>query len=173
LTRVLTTLPKIIVRFEKLVNLVSGWLNWVTVTGLVAMSLITVVDVIGSKAFRSPLVWSYDVTGLLGLVVLVFALAFTQMNHGHIEIEFVTTRLPMRAQTVINAVVALLGTALFAVMTWQMAGHAITLQRSGRVTSIGDIPLAPFGYAAAFCFLAIFLTLVLQFFQALIKVARK
>ena len=90
-------------RFEKLANLVSGWLNWITVAGLILMSLITVIDVIGAKLFNAPIIWSFEVTALLGLVILVFAMAFTQVNRGHIEIEFATMRLPVRAQTVIGA----------------------------------------------------------------------
>lgn len=160
-------------RFEKLVNLASGWLNWITLAGLVVMTLVTVVDVVGAKLFRAPLLWSYDVTCLLGLVVLVFALAFTQLKRGHIEIEIVTTRLPIRAQTVISAAVALIGMALFAVMTWQMFDFALTLQKAGRATPIGDIPLSPFAYGATFCFLAIFLVLLLQFFKAAAEVVRK
>ncbi len=160
-------------RFEKLVNLVSGWLNWVTVAGLVIMSLITVVDVAGAKLFRAPLTWSYDVTGLLGLVVLVFALAYTQMHRGHIEIEFLTIRLPIRAQKILLCFVALLEAALFAVMAWQMTDYAMTLQRTGRVTSMGQIPLAPFTYGAAFCFLAIFLVLLSQSLRAAAEVAKK
>ena len=160
-------------RFEKLANLVSGWLNWITVAGLILMSLITVVDVIGAKLFTAPIIWSFEVTALLGLVILVFALAFTQVNRGHIEIEFATMRLPIRAQTVIGAVVALVGMALFAVITWQMFDYALTLQKAGRVTHMEEIPLFPFAYGAAFCFLMVFLVLLLQFFKVVAKVVRK
>ena len=160
-------------RFERLANLASGWLNWITIAGLILMSLITVIDVISAKLFNAPLIWSFEVTALLGLVVLVFALAFTQVNRGHIEIEFVTMRLPVRAQTVIGAVVALVGMAVFAVITWQMFDYALVLQKAGRVTHMQEIPLFPFAYGATFCFLMVFLVLLLQFFKAVAEVVRK
>jgi len=63
--------------------------------------------------------------------------------------------------------------ALFAVMTWRMFDHALSFQKTGRVTPIEEIPLPPFAYGAAFCFLAVFLVLLLQFFKALAEVVRK
>ncbi len=159
-------------RFEKFARLASVWLSWVTVAGFVAMTLATVIDVVAAKAFRAPVLWSYDVTGLLGLVVLVFALAFTQFNRGHIEIEFVSERLPVRTQRIFDIIVALLGIALFAFMTWQMVDFAIILQRTARVTAIAEIPLAPFAYGAALCFFTVLLILLLQLFKAIAEVAR-
>ena len=160
-------------QFERFANLLSRWLNWVAIAGLIAMSLITVVDVLGAKLFRMPLLWSFEATALLGLVVLVFALAFTQFNRGHIEIEFVSARLPIRVQKVMGAVVALVGMALFTVMIWQMLDFAIILQKTNRVTAMQEIPMPIFAYGAAFCFLAIFLVLLLQFFRAVAEAARK
>jgi len=160
-------------RFEKFASLASRWLNWVTVVGFVAMTLATVIDVFAAKVIRIPVLWSYDITGLLGLVVLVFALAYTQFLRGHIEIEFVSARLPVRVQGIFDIIVALLGMALFAFMTWQMLDFAMTLQRTGRITSIAEIPLSPFAYGAAFCFLAVFMILLLQLFKAITEVSRR
>lgn len=158
---------------EKLVNSVSGWLNWVTLAGLVVMSLVTVIDVVSHKLFHSSILWAYDLTSLLGLVVLVFALAFTQVKRGHIEIDLVTNRVSERAQLIISSVINLLGVALFAAMTWQMGDFALNLQETGRGSSVQNIPLAPFGYATAFCFLVLCLTLVLQLIKSVIEAVKR
>ena len=87
--------------------------------------------------------------------------------------QFVADRLPIRVQTVIGAVVALVGMALFAVMTWQMLDFAMIVQRTGRVTPMQEIIMAPFVYGATFCFLSVFVVLLLQFFRAVAEVVRK
>ena len=159
-------------QFEKFARRVSNWLTWVTVAGFIAMTLATVIDVVAAKMLRNPVLWSYDLTGLLGLLVLVFALAYTQYNRGHIEIEFVSARLPLRAQRIFDIIVALLGIVLFAFMTWQMLDFALTLQRTSRVTSIAEIPMAPFAYGAAFCFFIVLLILLFQLLKAVAEVSR-
>ena len=160
-------------RFERFVNLLSEWLNWVTVAGLAVMSLLTAADVIAAKVFHVPIVWAYEVTGLLGLIIVFFAVAYTQKVRGHIEIEFVSMRLPVPVQKISAAIVALLGMAVFAFMSWQMFDFALSLQAAGRITPIQRIPLSPFAYASTFCFVVVFLVLLLQFFQALVEVFRK
>jgi TRAP-type C4-dicarboxylate transport system permease small subunit len=153
--------------FEKVVNRLSRWLNWFTLAGLFIMSLVTVIDVISAKLFHLPILWAYDVTSLLGLVVLVFAIAFTQVKRGHIEIELLVTRTSKRTQAIIACIINLLCVVLAAVMTWQMLDFALILQRQGRVSDIQGIPLAPFGYAAAFCFLVLGLALLLQLLKSI------
>ena len=160
-------------RFEKFVNFTSEWLNWQAVVGLAAMSLLTAIDVIAAKIFHAPIVWAYEVTGLLGLVIVFFAVAYTQKIRGHIEIEFVSMRLPVSVQKISAAIAALLGMAVFAFMSWQMFDFALSLQAAGRITPIQKIPLSPFAFASTFCFVAVFLVLLLQFCQALIEVLKK
>ena len=160
-------------RFERFVDFASEWLNWVAVVGLAVMSLLTAVDVIAAKVFHAPIVWAYEVTGLLGLIIVFFAVAYTQKIRGHIEIEFVSMHLPVPVQKIFAAIVALFGMAVFAFMSWQMFDFALSLQAAGRITPIQKIPLSPFAYASTFCFVAVFLVLLLQFFQALIEVFKK
>jgi TRAP-type C4-dicarboxylate transport system permease small subunit len=160
-------------RFESFVNRASEWLNWVTVIGLAAMSVLTAADVIAAKIFHAPIVWAYEVTGLLGLIIVFFAVAYTQKIRGHIEIEFVSMHLPVCVQKISATIVALLGMAVFAFMSWQMLDFAFSLQAAGRITPIQKIPLFPFAYASTFCFVAVFLVLLLQFIQALVEVLKK
>ena len=47
-------------RLDRFISLLGGALNWVTMAGLIVMSLITVIDVVGAKLFRAPLLWSYS-----------------------------------------------------------------------------------------------------------------
>ena len=158
---------------EKCCNLLGQWCNWIAVIGLVAMLLVTVIDVIGAKFFRWPLPGAVEGTALLGLVVTAFALPITQALRGHIEIEVIVQMLPGRLQTVISGVVSLLGLVLFAVMTWQMFDFSRTIQIAGRVTPTQEIPLYPFTYAVTVCFFLFCPMLLVQFLKTLIEGVKK
>lgn len=160
-------------KFEKVASKISNWLNWIAILGFIFMVGLTVVDVVGAKFFRKPVIWSFDVTGLLGLVILVFALAQTQLMHGHIEIEFLAGRLPKTVQRWLEIIATFAGILLLAFMTWQMFEFAGVLAKTNRVTSIGSLPLAPFGFAASVCFLVVILVLLLQLTKAVVEVSRR
>ncbi len=159
--------------FEKFILHLSNWLNWVAIFGFVCMALLTTVDVIGAKLFKSPLLFAYEGSGLLGVFVTAFALALTQMKRGNIDIDFLTSHFPQQTQRILGIIAYFIGAALFAVMTWQMLDYALVIQKANRVTSMQAIPLSPFAYATAFCFFAVFLTCVLQFLQSLFEEMKK
>src|SRR4030043_2176592 len=128
-------------RFEKLINSLSTWLNWVAGVGLVTMLALIVADIIGAKLFKWPIPGGIEMVGFLGVVVATFAIAQTQVLHCHIEVEFVVTRLPKAAQKVISCFVYLLGMALFALLSWRSFEFGRTLQTSGEVSMTQELPL--------------------------------
>lgn len=71
---------------------ISGWLNqgfnWVAGAGLVIMLALTVADVIAIKIFSSPIPGAIELVSFLGVVVVAFALGYTQQLKGHIQVEF-------------------------------------------------------------------------------------
>ncbi len=160
-------------RLEKSSDLVSRWLNWLAIAGMVAMLALTLLDVIGAKLFRWPVPGSFEITELLGLVIIAFALPYTQVLRGHIEVEFFEERLPERVRRIVATFISLFGVVLFAVLTWQMFDFALTIQLAGRTTATMYIPFFPFTYAAALCFFMVCLLLVVQFLKSVSKVMKK
>jgi TRAP-type C4-dicarboxylate transport system permease small subunit len=142
-------------RFEKINNILGDAFAWVSGTALVALVLLSAVDMVAHKLF--PTKWlfagAFEVSGLLAVLIASFAIPFTQLVHGHTDIDFFVNKLPKRAQTILAFVFTFFTLALFAVMTWQMTDFARGVQLSGRVSQLEEIPLAPLAYAAAVCFL--------------------
>ena len=159
-------------KFERFVNSLSNWLNWVAGGALVAMLAFIVADVIGAKLFKWPIPGGIEMVGFLGVVVIAFAIAQTQVVRGHIEVEFLVMRLPQTAQKVIAALVYLLGMALFALLAWRSCDFAHTLHVKGEVSMTGEIPFYPFVYGIAFCCISVFLILMAQFLRAVTKARR-
>ena len=101
-------------RLERFANSFSRWLNWVAGVGLVAMVSLTVADIIGMKLFKQPIPGAIEMVGFLGVVVTAFAIAYTLVLRGHIQVEFFVMRMPGHVQAAITAFISLLGMALFA-----------------------------------------------------------
>lgn len=158
---------------EKFSRTFNRVLRWVSMTGMVVMVLTTIIDVAGAKLFRWPLPGAFEITSILGLVVIVFALPYTQMLRGHIEIDIFTGLLPKRAQSILGCFMFLLGIILFVLITWQMFDFGQGLRMDHRVTETWEIPMYPFAYGATVCFFAGILTLLLQFIQIVAEVFKK
>ena len=158
-----------IASFEKFARTLSNWLNWIAGAGLVAMLSLIVADIVAAKAFKWPIPGGIEMVGFLGVIVIAFSIAHTQVLHGHIEVEFVTTRLPKLAQKIIACIVYLFGTALFAVLAWTSFNYGHSLQVAGEVSMTQDIPLYPFVYGIALCSISVFLVLLAQLFRTVVE----
>ena len=159
-------------RFEKFVNSLSSWLNWIAGVGLVAMLALIIADIIGAKLFKWPIPGGIEMVGFLGVVVATFAIAQTQILHGHIEVEFMVTRLPKTAQKAISIFIYSLGMTLFALLSWQSFEFGHTLQSSGEVSMTQEIPFYPLVYSMGFCCIVVFLVLLVQCIMTVIKVRK-
>ena len=136
---------------------------------MVMLGLI-VADIVGAKLFKWPIPGGIEMVGFLGVTVIAFAIAQTQVLRGHIEVEFLMTRLPDTVQRIIAGLVYLLGMALFALLAWRSYDFAHTLQVKGEVSMTQQIPFYPFVYGVAFCSVAVLLVLLVQLVRALTRV---
>lgn len=159
-------------RLERFVRSLSSWLNWVAGVALVAMLALIVADIIGAKLFKWPIPGGIEMVGFLGVVVIAFAIAHTQVVRGHIEVEFLVTRLPKKAQGILAGLVQFLGMALFGLLAWRSYDFAHTLQVKGEVSMTQEIPFYPFVYGIAICSVAAFLVLLVQYITAVTKVKK-
>jgi len=160
-------------RLERVANSFSHWLNWVAGVGLVAMVSLTVADIIGIKFFKHPIPGAIEMVGFLGVVVTAFAIAYTQVLRGHIQVEFFVMRMPGRVQAAITAFISLLGMALFALLAWRSYDFALVLWSTGEVSMTQRIPFYPFVHAIAFCCLPVCLVLLVGFLKSITRAVKK
>ena len=160
-------------RLEKYANFFSRWLNWVAGVGLVTMVGLTVADIIGMKFFKQPIPGAIEMVGFLGVVITAFAIAYTLVLRGHIQVEFFVTRMPGRVQAAASAFTSLLGIVLFALLAWRSYDFALVLQNTGEVSMTQSIPFYPFVYAIAFCCLPVCLVLLGDFLKSMARAVKK
>ena len=166
-------MSSIIDRLEKFSNSFSNWLNWVAGSALVAMLGLTVADIIGIKFFKWPIPGAIELVGFLGVLVIGFAIAYTQVLHGHIQVEFFVRHMSERVQAGITAFVSFLGIVLFVLLAWQSYNFGRVLQSTGEVSMTQNIPFYPFVYAVAFCCVPVCLVLLVELLRAVMKVMKK
>jgi TRAP-type C4-dicarboxylate transport system permease small subunit len=159
-------------KFQKFNEMLSGWAEWIAFWAIFFMVVLTCVDVMGAKLFRSPVFGSLDAMMVAQLIVVSFAAGMALIRNRHVQVEFFVILLPRRIQSAIDCLVQLLCLGLFVLIVWRLFMHGHHLQTGGEETATAHIPLSPFAYAAALGTIPVCLVLLQQFFGSILRVMR-
>ena len=154
-------------KFEKFNRRLSGWFEGIGLTAMLVMMMITCIDVIGAKVFKSPILGALDIVQLSQIVAIAFAASMTLIIGRHIQVEFFFDLLPRRVQAVINTIVLFIVLVFFIVIIWQVCVLGYSFQTSGEYTATAYIPLYPFAYALALACTPVCLVLLVKLFKSL------
>ena len=156
-------------KLENISRRLSDWFQWIGLAGLLVMMVITCIDVVGAKVFRSPLLGALDIVMLAQTVAIAFAASMALILGRHIEVEFFVKMLPRRVGAVIDSVVLLLGLGLFMVIVWRLSVLGHLLQTAGDYSATIRIPYYPFAYGIALASIPICLVFFVEFLKSLTK----
>jgi TRAP-type C4-dicarboxylate transport system permease small subunit len=137
------TLSALATSISRLLYVVAG-------VALAGSMFLTVADVF-LRILKRPIVGTYELVGLLGALVVGFALPQTSRLHGHVLMDFVTGKLSSGMQRVLQVVTRILATGLFVIIGWNMVNLGNDLRRVGEVTPTLQLPTYPVAYAIALC----------------------
>ncbi len=154
-------------KFEKVVRALSKWLNYFAEAALVLMLALVVIDVVGTKVFRNPLPGGMELVAFLGVVVIGFAIAETQIMRGHIEVEVLVSRMPKMGQRVVASIIYPLSILLFGLLAWKSFDFGYSLQSSGEVSMTQRLPFYPLLYCITLSAAVVCLVLIVQYVNAL------
>jgi TRAP-type C4-dicarboxylate transport system permease small subunit len=136
------------IRIERAVAAASGWFNYVACLAVVVMMLLSCADV-ALRLFGIPIPGTYEMVGFLGAVIVAFALAYTSLQKGHVAVEVIFEKLPLKVQCFISSAGDLIGAALFGLIAWQSLLYGADLRHSGEVSLTLQMPIYPFVYGTA------------------------
>lgn len=136
------------VRFERAVTVTSRWFNYAACFTIVVMMLLSCADVT-MRFFGAPIPGTYEMVGFLGAVIVSFSLANTSLHRGHVAVELIFEKLPLKVQIIVDVFGNLVSTILFGLIAWQSLAYGRDLQRSGEVSLTLQMPLHPFVYGIA------------------------
>lgn len=148
--------------FERSVTGFSSWFNMVASAALVVMMVLTCADVLMRYLLNSPLTGTYDLVGLLGAVLVAFAMPYTMLQKGHVAVEILIQSLRKGKRLVVETFTHLLGIALFLVLVWQAVLLARDMKAAGEVTPTLLLPFYPIVYCMALCFFALCLAILVN-----------
>lgn len=107
--------------------------TWISAIALVLMMTHITADVIAKYVFSSPLPGTIAIVSQYYMVAVVFVpLAFAERRSGHISVEVLTERLPLKVSRPLNAGAALYSAIIFGLLTWRGLGEAL------RKTDVGS-----------------------------------
>lgn len=136
-------------RAEVVISKVARWINGVAAVTLVAMMLVTVINMIMREVYV-PFTGSAETVGFLGAVTAGLALGYTQIKRGHINVDVVVSRFPPKIQGIVDSISYFVSMAIFGVAAWQVFSWANRLMERREVSESGTIVFYPFVYVLAF-----------------------
>jgi TRAP-type C4-dicarboxylate transport system permease small subunit len=104
---------------------------------------------ITSRAVWEPILGTFELMGYFGAVVTASALAYTQLNRGHIAVNVLIHRFSKKTQRRLTAFNNAVCTVFFAMIAWQMALKAHGLMKTGEVSETLRVIFYPFTYLVA------------------------
>ncbi len=160
-------------KFENFNHKVSNWFEWVGLTGILLMMVITCIDVVGAKVFQWRLFGAIDIVMLSQIVAISFATSMSLILGRHIKVEFFIMRIPIFIQGIINCIVFILELCLFGLIIWRLFELGYSFQTSGEMSQTADIPYFPFAYGIAIASVPIVFILLSNFFKSFGRIIRK
>jgi TRAP-type C4-dicarboxylate transport system permease small subunit len=125
---------------------------------LFALTLLTVVSVLGRAVFSAPIPGDFELVEV-GMAVAIFSfLPYCQIVRGNVIVDLFTAKASPRTQALLDAAGNLIYTAIAALLTWRGALGGLEVRGYGETTMVLRVPVW-WGYVPAVVCLA-FLTLV-------------
>lgn len=128
---------------EKTLTLLSRIFAGIACISLIAVMLITFLDVVGRYFFNAPLTFAVELIQLgVGLIVL-FGLAATTLERGHIAVDLIEGVISRGAHIIVAAIAGLCGAVFMALMAWRLWDRGVTFRGDGLATDILFLPVWP------------------------------
>lgn len=144
----------------------SIWGEWIGVVGIIIMVAVTCIDVVGAKIFLFPVPGAIEIVSLVQVAAIVFAVAATQREGGHISVEMFVGTLPPRIRACVKMLTSLLGLILFTLLIYEGIGLGNEYLDAGEVTATVKIPFYPFAYAFSIALLPVAMMMLVDFVSA-------
>ena len=131
--------------FEKVIYNASRWGVVASGAFLVAIMVAIVLDIILRLA-RIPVIGSYEITQLLIVVTVAFALPYTALKKGHVVVDLLVSRLRERSLLISSTITIFLSLVIWGLVVWASIG--VLEEKWTREASFTlQIPYLPFRFA--------------------------
>jgi len=169
----LTLLTNNVDLLGKGISLVSRRARDVGVSVLMAMVLLVVVDVTLRRVFNSPLPFSFELIGIMLVVVVFCFVAYSTATGRHVSIDVLVARFSPKARSGTDLFTDFLSAVLFGLIGWQCIVQGMHIWDAGVETGILNIPHYPFLFIVAFGSIVASLAIFLAIVNYMVRAVRK
>jgi len=154
--------------FEKFVTKLSRVLDGIAGWCLVAMMSLTVADVI-LRIFRRPILGTYEIVGLMGAVVIAFAMPHTTLQRGHVAVDVLVIHLSPLARAIVTLIIRILSIILFMLIAWECFRYGNDLLECGEVSMTLRLPCYPILYGISFAAVVVCLVILSRILNSMAR----
>jgi TRAP-type C4-dicarboxylate transport system permease small subunit len=133
-----------------IIHKLSQLMYWIAGLALAGIMFLTVADVI-LRAFKFPIVGTYEIVSLLGAVVIGFAIPQTSLERGHVMMDFLTEKLPFGGRKFFHVLARVLAILTFLIIAWNLWKLGIDLKHNEQVSLTLKIPDFPVAFGVGIC----------------------
>ena len=142
--------------------------DYIAYIGISLTIVITVMEFI-CRSFGKPIEGTYDIIGLIQVILVCSAIPYCTFQKGHIRVDMFMARLPKRVQVVIDSIIGLLSIGFFLCVAWQSVMLGNSFRRTGDVSMTVFIPFYPFVYIIALSCIFVALLIVSDIIESIIS----
>lgn len=149
-------------------NKISVFLNKGLAWGASASLLIMVMVVVANAVSRElyvPFVGTTEIVGWLAALSIAFALGFTQLQQGYVEIDALVERFPALLQRIVKSIMLFISTCFFAMVSWKVYLYALNVAANGNVSETLGFTFYPLIFLVALGFVGLTLALLVDFLK--------
>lgn len=116
---------------------------------LLAMMLVTLLDVLGRYVFNSPLQGATELTAILLVSTIFVGLPAVCLDEENVTVDLLVDHMPTWVHPLRVRLIRLISAAVLALVAWRLAVHGQSLALYGETTVSLHLPIAPVAWMAA------------------------
>ncbi len=159
--------------YTKLTNGILKVFLGIGVIALMIMMLIVVGNCLGRAFFKTPIFGAVEIAGLAGVFVVAAAIGFTEREQRHVTVDVLATRFRPRLRAMIDSFTLFLSILSVAFMLWAIFKDTLNSVITHEITLTTGMITSPFKFTWTIGITLLWLFLLLHWFKAIRKAARK
>lgn len=117
---------------------------------IIALTLMTVADIIMRRFFSMPFAFSFEVTQLMLVLIVFCSIPYSTSRLRHVSIEVLVETFPKKLRRRIDIFGDFFCAAVLAMICWQSIEKGFRTYNIGTMTGELEIPLYPFYFFVSF-----------------------
>ncbi len=144
---------------RKFSNFLNYGLAWIAGACMFSIVLLVVISVI-RRAVYVPFSGTEELVGWLAATSTAFALGYTQINRGYVDIDALTQHFSPSVQRFLKNAILLVSILFFALVAWKITGYALSIKANGNLSETMKLSFYPLVFMLAFGFAGLTIALL-------------